>query len=347
VLEELTLAEAARICGAELEGDADAVVSSVAPLELATAGDLTFYDGRQDADLVSSTKAAAVVVPRTFPARASRGASLLRADGPQSAFLTLVRALWERRQAPPPGVAASASVHPEARLGDHVHLGESCTVGARAEIGAGAVLHPGVSIGAAASVGAGTVVQANATVGPGVRIGERCLIHAGAVIGFAYRPTGLSQGSGQAVSYGGVRIEDEVEIGPSSVVEDGEERPTTICRGAKLGAAVVVGHDCVIGPEAELVAMVGLAGGVHVGAQALLFGQVGVRGDARIGERAIVYAKSGVTGDVPPDSRYLGIPARPRDEAMEVLSALKALPSLAARVAELERAAQLDRNGSG
>jgi UDP-3-O-[3-hydroxymyristoyl] glucosamine N-acyltransferase len=344
VLEELTLVEAARICGAELEGDPDGAFSSAASLELASTGDLTFYDGRQDGDLVSSTKAAAVVVPRTFAARAG-GPSLLRSNGPQLAFSTLVRALWERRQSPPPGVAPSASVHPEARLGERVHLGERCTVGAGAEIGAGAVVHPGAAIGAAASVGAGTIVQANATIGPGVRIGERCLIHAGAVIGFAYRPTGLAEGAGQAVSYGGVRIEDEAEIGPNSVVEDGERRPTTICRGAKLGAAVVVGHDCVIGPEAELVAMVGLAGGVQVGAQALLFGQVGVRGDARIGERAIVYAKSGVSGDIPPDAQYYGYPARPRDEARAILREVSALPRLAERVAELERAVQADRNG--
>jgi UDP-3-O-[3-hydroxymyristoyl] glucosamine N-acyltransferase len=336
VREGLTLPEAARICGAELEGDADGVVTAVAPIECAGEGDLTFFDGRQDPRLLAATPARAVVVP-TELFRSMRGRALLRSPAPHQACLAVSRELWMRRMAPPAGIASSAVVHPAASLADGIHVGAGCSVGAGARIGADAVLHPGAAVGEAAVVGAGSILQANVVVGPTARLGERCLVHAGAVIGFSYRPA-RPGGGGQAPPCGGARIGDDVEIGPGCVVEDGEERPTTIGDGVQLGAGVVVGHDCAIGAGARLVAMVGLAGGVEVGPDAMLFGQVGVGSNLRIGAGAIVDAKSGVTCDVPERARYRGSPARARATALELQAALKSLPELAARVQDLERA---------
>jgi UDP-3-O-[3-hydroxymyristoyl] glucosamine N-acyltransferase len=337
VRQELTLEEAARTCGARLEGDPERAVLSTAPLERATARDLTFYDGRQDGALLERTTAAGVLVPEAFQ-NGYRPANLLRADAPHAAFLAVARELWTRRNAPEPGVAASAAVHPTARLGRDVHVGEHATIRPHAELKPGAVVHPGAVVGDAAVLGERSVLHANAVVGPGARIGADCVIHAGAVIGFAYRPSPPGAPASQAVSVGGVEIEDGVEIGPGSVVEDGEETPTTIAAGARIGGHVMVGHDCVVGAGAHLVAMVGLAGGARIGAEATLFGQVGVAGDATIGERAVIYAKSGVAGDVPPGGRYFGIPARPRGEAAELLAAIDDARDLAARVERLERA---------
>jgi UDP-3-O-[3-hydroxymyristoyl] glucosamine N-acyltransferase len=338
VHQDLTLAEAARVSGARLEGDPGRVFGSTAPLERALPGDLTLYDGRQESALVASTQASAVVVPESFDDGCST--SLLRSDAPQRAFLTLARELWSRRSWPGPGVAPSASVHPEARLADGVHVGEHAVVGEGAELRAGAAVHAGAVIGAAAVVGARSVVHAAAVVGPGARIGADCTIHAGAVIGFAYRPSAPDEPLSQAVSCAAVVIEDGVQIGPNAVVEDGESEPTTVCRGAKVGAQVCIGHDCVVGPGANLVAMVGLASGVRIGAEATLFGQVGVGGDLTIGERAIVYAKSGVACDIPPDGRYFGLPARPRGEATELLAAVERARDLELRVERLEAAAR-------
>lgn len=212
-----------------------------------------------------------------------------------------------------------------------------CVVEDGARVGAGAVLHPHVVIGAGARVGAGTTLSAGVVVAPGVVIGERCLLHPGVVLGFRYRPERRTVPTAPADPHRLV-VEDDVEIGPNTVVESGQRETTWIGCGAVLGGQVFLGHDCVIGAGAHLVSMVGLAGGVAVGEQALLCGQVGVTGNARIGDRAVVFAHSGVTGNVPDDGRYLGFPARPRQSWLRAQALPRLVERLQRRIEALEQA---------
>ena len=319
----LTLAEAAQIAGATLEGDPGRRIWFGARLEDATPEALSFFDGRQQAALLGRTRAGAVVVPERMPA-GPPGAALLRLVAPHRSFMAVVRALWERRARPPAGVAATARIHPAARVSQAAHVGEGCVVGAGAEVGAGAALHANAVVGDLAVIGPGTMLGAGAFVGPGVRVGARCVVHSGAILGFVHRPT--APGSGgvtKPASFGGVVVGDEVEIGPNAVVEEGEREPTTIADGVRIGGLCYVGHDCSIGPGAELVGMVGLASEVRVGAEALLMGQVGVTGGVRIGDRAVVFGKSGVIGHVPEDGRYMGYPAWSRSEWLRAQARLR------------------------
>jgi UDP-3-O-[3-hydroxymyristoyl] glucosamine N-acyltransferase len=322
----LTLAEAARVAGATLEGDPGRRVWFGARLQDATPEALSFFDGRQSAGLLCGTRAGAIVVPVDLAAGtpAPPGASLLRSLAPHRSFMAVVRTLWERRSLPPPGMATTARVHPAARVSPEAYVGDGCVVGAGAEVGAGAALHANVVVGDLAVIGAGTMLGAGAVVGPGVRVGARCVVHSGVRLGFAFRPTAPgSGGASKPASFGGVVVGDEVEIGPNAVIEEGESEPTVIADRVKIGALACVGHDCSIGPGAELVAMVGLASEVRVGADAMLMGQVGVTNGVRIGDRAVVFGHSGVIGHVPDDGAYMGYPAWPRNEWLRAQAKLR------------------------
>ena len=85
----------------------------------------------------------------------------------------------------------------------------------------------------------------------------------------------------------------------------------------------MIGHDCSVGPGTELVAMVGLSGGVQIGTGALMTGQVGVSSRARTRDRAVVFGQSGVIGHVPDDGRYMGYPAWPRDQWLRAQARLR------------------------
>lgn len=322
-LHALTLAEAAEVAEATLEGDPGQRVWFGARLQDATPAALAFFDGRQSPKLLDRTRAGAVVVPERFPS-GPPGTALLRSVAPQRSFMAVVSALWERRARLPAGVAQTASVHESATVSPDAHVGAGCVVGAGAQVGAGAALHANSVVGDLAEIGSGTVLGAGAVIGPGVRVGARCVVHSGARLGFAFRPAGPgSSGLTKPASFGGVVVGDEVEIGPNAVIEEGERQPTTIADGVRIGALVCVGHDCSIGNGAELVAMVGLASEVRVGAEALLMGQVGVNGGVRIGDRAVVFGKSGVIGNVPDDGRYMGYPAWPRAEWLRAQATLR------------------------
>ncbi|HET9898653.1 MAG TPA: UDP-3-O-(3-hydroxymyristoyl)glucosamine N-acyltransferase [Streptosporangiaceae bacterium] len=325
-LHALTLAEAAVIADATLEGDPGLLIWFGAALADATSADLSFFDSRQPAELLTRTKAGAVIVPRdlTDPPGTAPGTALLRAHGPQQAFMSVVRALWERRMHPAAGVAPTATVHPGAQVSPDASIGDGCVIGPGADIGPGVALHPLAVVGDLAVIGPQTVIGPGAVVAPGVRIGARCVVHAGAKVGFAYRPTSPGvPGVTKPASFGGVLIGDEVEIGPNAVIEEGENEPTRIADGVKIGGLAFVGHDCSIGENAELIAMVGLASEVRVGSEALLMGQVGVTGGVRIGDRAVVFGKSGVIGNIPDDGLYMGYPAWPRGEWLRAQAGLR------------------------
>lgn len=221
-------------------------------------------------------------------------------------------------------------VHPAATYALAMVLGEveKARGAARAGRGRGvapsrARIEPGARVDPTASVGPGAVIFAGARVGPGARIepnavvyggasiGARAIIGAGSVIGrpgFGWTPAP----SGELVKIpqlGGVRIEDDAELGPLCTVDAGTLGPTVVGRGAKLDAHVHVGHNADIGPGAVIAAQAGFAGSVKVGAGALVGGQAGVADHVAIGAGARLAAKAGVIGDVPAGAVVGGYPA--------------------------------------
>jgi UDP-3-O-[3-hydroxymyristoyl] glucosamine N-acyltransferase len=211
-------------------------------------------------------------------------------------------------------IATSAVIAPDAQIADDVIIGEHVSIGAGAVIGAGCRLH------------------SNATLYPGVRMGARCEVHSGAVLGsdsYGYEET--RDAVFKTPRHCGVVLGDEVEIGPQSVIEAGAERDTRLDDQVKIGALVMVGHDCVIGRRTRLIAQVGLASGVTLGEEVLLMGQVGVRAGATIASRIVVLARSGVYGDLTRSGVYLGTPARPRMQALRIMAAAARLPGWLAK----------------
>ncbi len=292
----LTASSVATLVGGTLVG-LDRLIEGVAPLAHAGPADLAFADTAADAP------EAGVVLARTPRAH---GVTIV-VDDPLTAMCAL---LVDRFPEPRPAPGTPA-IHPDARVHPR------------------AVLHPGVVIGPDVEIEADTVIFPNVVLYPGTRVGARVRIHAGAVIGAdGFRYHAGNRGLVKVPHVGGVRIEDDVEIGANATIDRGMLADTVIGRGAKIDNLVQVGHNCVVGPYALLVAQVGLSGSVHVGAGAILAGQVGVKDHVQIGAGARLGARSAVHGDVPAGETWLGEPARPVKEAMRIYAALRWLPEL-------------------
>ena len=226
-----TLGELAALVGGSVEGDPALVITGIAGLEDAQPGEITFVTQPKYLRTLKTARASAVILDRMTPA--DRPA--IRVDQPYCAFATLLICFYPRPR-PHAGIGAPVAI------GEHVHLGQEVTLlpfvtlSDDVTIGDRVVLYPGVFVGPGSSIGDDSVLYANVTIYDRVTIGRQVIIHAGAVIGadgFGYVP-GSDGHHLKIPQVGGVRIEDDVEIGANTCIDRGSLETTVIRRGTKL-----------------------------------------------------------------------------------------------------------------
>jgi UDP-3-O-[3-hydroxymyristoyl] glucosamine N-acyltransferase len=128
-----------------------------------------------------------------------------------------------------------------------------------------------------------------------------------------------------------------VEIGAGVAIDRGALGSTVIGKGAKIDNLVQIAHNVEIGEGCLLVAQAGIAGSSKIGNFTVLAGQVGIAGHLKIGSQVTVAAQSGVMNDIPDGGKWFGYPAQPDGEIKRQIIALRKLPDLLKRVAELEK----------
>src|SRR3954468_641756 len=133
----MNLGELAKRLGCKLEGDASVEIHSVAGIDDAQGGQLTFLSNPKYANATAMTAASAVLIGKDVSVE--RGANLpslalLRSSNP---YLDFARALEIFYQPPQyaPGIHATAVVSAKARVGEGAHIGPYCFVDDGAEIG--------------------------------------------------------------------------------------------------------------------------------------------------------------------------------------------------------------------
>jgi UDP-3-O-[3-hydroxymyristoyl] glucosamine N-acyltransferase len=237
-----------------------------------------------------------------------------------------------------PGIDPAAMVAPDARVAPGAAIGALAVVESGAVIGSGTRVYPLVYVGAGAEIGEACILYPHVTVRDGVRLGHRVIVHAGAVIGadgFGYVFDGRRHRKIPHV--GGVRIEDDVEIGANTTIDRAGFGDTVIRQGTKVDNLVQIGHNVEIGEHAMLVAQVGIAGSSRIGRGVMLGGQVGIADHVTVGDGVMVGAQSGIHADIPAGDKVLGTPARPLTQTKRILLVEGQLPDLARRLRRLER----------
>lgn len=306
-----SLEHVAALTGCRLADKAQAsrMIGDVASLEKAGPADLGFFDHPRYRAALAATRAGAVILAEDHLPLAPAGAAGLVSPEPYRAF-ALAAAAFHPESGPAPGIAASASVDPGARLGEDVHVGAGAVIeagaviGARSAIGPCAVIGPDVEIGAACRIGAHASLYH-------CRLGDRVRVYPGARIGqdgFGFVPD--RRRHLRMPQLGGVVIGHDCEIGANSTIDRGSLGDTVIGDNVWIDNLVQIGHNVRIGHGAILVAQVGIAGSTSIGEFARLGGQAGVAGHLRVGPGASIAAQSGVATDVPAGETWFGSPAQ-------------------------------------
>jgi UDP-3-O-[3-hydroxymyristoyl] glucosamine N-acyltransferase len=330
-----TTGELAQFLGGRLEGRSEETIESIADLDVAGRGDLSYAEPRFRDRIPTSEASCILVSEGTYPTKTT-----IVVENPKVAFVRA--AAWLL-----PIERPEAGVHPTAVIGQDVELAEGVTVGAHVvledgvQVGTYTAIRPGCYIARACRIGAECVIHANVVIYPGAQIGNRVVLHAGTVVGsdgFGYVRDG--QTLLKFPQRGTLVIEDDVEIGANTTIDRGSLGETIIESDAKLDNLCHIGHNVRVGQRTVIAAQTGVSGSCSIGADSMIGGQVGVGEGARIDEGSIIGGQSGVlngkrarAGEV-----LWGTPARPLREVKLQQAHVARLPKLAKEVELLRRA---------
>ena len=329
-----TLGQLAEALDATLDGDPARVVTGVAPLEAASADDISFLTHRRYETAARASRAGAFVAPA---GTTGLPGPVLGCASPQLAMIRLL-ALFHPSEAAAPGIAATAVVDPGATVDPTATIGPLVVVEVGARIGARVRVHALAYVGRRVEVGDDTVLHPHVVLYEGVQVGRGVVVHAGAVLGadgFGYVPG--NDGHRKIPQVGTVLVEDDVEIGANTTIDRATMGATIVRRGAKIDNLVQIAHNVVIGEHSILAAQVGIAGSSRLGRGVLMGGQVGVADHVTIGDGAMFSAQSGAIQDVEAGAKMAGTWARPAALASRIFVAQTDLPEMAVRLRKLER----------
>lgn len=320
--------------------DLEAEIRSVAAIDKAAAGQISFYSSQEFAPFLQTSLATALLVREVAPDFG--GIQLIHKD-PQFIFAKLALEFYKPDHGPL-GIHELAYVDPGARIGKDVRIHPGVHIEDRAVIEDRVVLYPGVYVGKGAKIGVDSVLHPKVVVYNDCIVGERALIHAGTVIG--------ADGFGFAVSGGEVckipqvgivRIGNDVEMGALCTIDRAANGETVIGDFCKFDDRVHVAHNCSIGPNSMFSAQVGIAGSTTVGKWTVIGGQSGIADHLKIGDGMRIASKTAVLTNLTERGTYAGSPAIPLMEWKRQIVYLKrlkdydqAIKSLEKRLKELE-----------
>ena len=329
-----TAEEIAKQIGGEVCGDGGTLLNGFAPADSARPGDLTFAENENYFARAEQSAATAIIADKKF---SSSKKILIQVENPRVAFAKTLAIFYPEKNFSV-GIHPSAVIAKSAHIDSSAHVGPHCVVGERVKIGARAILQGNNFVGDDSQLDDDANLFPGVTIYPRSKVGHRVRIHANSVIGsdgYGYVQDGAIHR--KIPQIGNVIVGDDVEIGACVTIDRGALGSTVIGKGTKIDNLVMVAHNVQIGEHCLLVAQVGIAGSSKIGNYVVLAGQVGVAGHLKIGDRTVIAAQGGVSNDVPANEKLWGTPATPIMDWKRQLAAMRHLPELLKRVAELEK----------
>lgn len=305
-----TLSELAKTIGAEIQGDPDCKIYSLASLDKAKSGQISFLVGSRYQLLASSryekllatTKASAVVV--SPQAVQSCPVSALVMDNPYQGYIKLAL-LFEKKSPLKPGTHPSVVIGENCQIAATAMIGPNCVLGNHVSIGDNTRIEPNTVIGDDVTIGNNSHLFPNITIYNQVTIGDRVKIQSGAVIGSTgFGMVREAEGWKTIPHIGGVRIGDDVEIGANTTIDRGSIEDTVIENGAKLDNQIQVGHNVVIGENTVIAGCTGIAGSAKIGKNVMVGGASGIADNIEIADNCIFTAMAQIAQSVPKPGIY-------------------------------------------
>lgn len=292
-MQQVTLKEIGQLLNATIRGDDTQIVMSVATLEDAIEGQLSFLANSKYRAQLEATQASAVLLTEKDAAD-YKGTAIIVAD-PYVGFARVAQLLDTSPK-------AAVGIHPSAQIDASAKLGENVSIGANAVISANVILSDNVQIGAGSVVGESSIIGqnsclwANVTLYHNVHIGTDCTIHSASVIGSDGFGYANEKGNWIKIPQtGGVRIGNRVEIGASTSVDRGALSHTEIHDGVIIDNQVQIAHNVVIGQNTAIAGGTIVAGSSTIGKYCIIGGGCGISGHISIADGVHISGGTNVT----------------------------------------------------
>ena len=330
----LSLGDIVARLGGQLEGDASIVVTQVAALVSAQAGQITFLANPKLRSQLATTGASAVIVPPKF----ANDTQLPRIVHPNPyAYYARVVALLNPPVARPIGSHPSAVVN--SAVPESASIGENVTLGKNVTIGENVTLYPGCVVGDHVTIGDDSVLYSNVTVYDNSVIGRRAVVQSGAVIGsdgFGFAKDG--EHWIKIPQIGRVVIGDDVEIGANTSIDRGALDDTVIGNGVKIDNQIQIAHNVVVGDHTAMAGCVGIAGSTRIGKRCTIGGAGMISGHLEITDDVHISGGTLVAKSLRQPGHYTAVfPLETHDQWLQNAAQIRRLSRLVERIAELEK----------
>ena len=291
-----SILDLSKIISAKIIGNDQAIISQLAPIMRAKAGDLTFLTGTSYRRYLAETKATAVILTEA-DAKACTVTALV-VQNPELSFARIAK-LFITEKKPASGIHPSSIISKTAQIDPSVSIGAHCVIGNNVVIAANTIIHPGVIVSDDVNIGSDCVIYSRVTLNHQISLGNRVILHSGVVIGAD--GFGLTHDKGifeKIPQLGSVIIGDDVEIGANSCVDRGALNNTIVENGVKIDNLVQIAHNVVIGAHTVIAGCAGIAGSTTIGKHCMIGGAVNIGGHLTICDGAVFTGTAMVTKSV-------------------------------------------------
>lgn len=278
-------------------GSAQRSFSSVKPILSASSEALTFctMENEEELRLLEKTKAGVVLCkpsPKLNEVKLDKK-TLIAVKNPRLFFIRAINTLFPETKIE--GIHPTAIIGEGCRIGKNVYIGPYATICDRVTVGSGTRIHAGVHVCSPARIGNNVVLKSGCVIG-------------GDGFGYERNEKGIFE---KFQHFGGVIIEDNVEIGSSTCVDRGTLTDTFIGEGTKIDNLVHIAHNVRVGKNCAVVALAMVGGGTQIEDGAWIAPTACLRNGITIGKNALVGMGAVVTKNVEIGETVIGVPAKP------------------------------------
>ena len=271
----------------ELVGDPDLVISSIATIQNASSGCISFLANPKYKKFLKESSASAIIVsPELSMLLETPG---IIAEDPYAAY-AIISLMFTRHRNPYSDKSISYFVHETAEVHDSVIIG------------------PNVYIGPECKIGRNSIVHANSSLVMNVEIGQNTIIHFNSILGsdgFGYAPQ--KDGYIKIEQLGKLIIGDNVEVGAGCTIDRGAIDNTEIHNGVKLDNQVHIAHNVILGENSAIAASCAIAGSTTIGKNLQMGGLSGILGHLNIADNVLIGAHTLITKSIDKPGNYVGI----------------------------------------